>query len=375
MTRYVLIITVIICSILLFGCNLARDEQDIVKKDAAVHAQDKSKADEKNKSAEVAAEVVVLNWADYIPESVFVKFQERYGIKVRQVNFSSEEEMKEKLEKDAGKFDVTVANGGLIPVLIKSGQVQPINLKNIPNIRNVGKEYLDKTFDRGNKYSVPFTLGYSGIIVNTDKVKEPITSYADLWNPRFVNSISFAEDSRTIIGVVLKKMGYSANETDKKVLEKARKEVLKLRRNVKVINSDANNRAVAKGEASIGFLWSSEVVYNQVDNPKVKMIFPKEGLIVFQDNFLILKDAPHKQLGEKFINFILEPEISAEVTRLVPYATTNIEAYKYMDKSILQNKSIYLPLEEVERAEHVNNNVNPDIQDIYDSIWREFTQQ
>ena len=216
--------------------------------------------------------------------------------------------------------------------------------------------------------------GYTGIIVNTDKVKKPITSYADLWDPQFKNKISFCDDMRSVIGATLKKLGYSANETDPKVLEKVRLEMRKLKKNVQAINSDATNRLVASGEASIGFLWTSEVVSNQVDNPKVKPALPKEGLIIFQDNFLIPKDAPHKELGEKFINFILDPETNAEITRVVPYATPNMAAYKYLDKSSLENKSIYLPIEEIEKAEHINSDISPTTEAIYKSIWEEFTK-
>jgi spermidine/putrescine-binding protein len=157
------------------------------------------------------AEVVVLNWADYIPESVFRKFQEKYGIVVHQVNFSSELEMQEKLQKEPKKFDVTVANGGLLSILIRKKIVQEIDLTHISNIRNIAEEYLNKSFDPGNRYSVPFMVGYTGLIVNTEKVKTPITSYADLWNPKFAKNISFCEDMRSIIGAALKKMGHSAN--------------------------------------------------------------------------------------------------------------------------------------------------------------------
>jgi spermidine/putrescine transport system permease protein len=158
-------------------------------------------------------------------------------------------------------------------------------------------------------------------------------------------------------------------------LEKVRLEIRKLKKNIKAINSDANNRLVGRGEASLGFVWSSEVVYNQVENPKVKMVVPKEGLIIFQDNMLILRDAPHKANAEKFINYILEPEVSLEITRLVPYATPNKAAYTLLDPAVLNNPSIYLPRQEIQRAEQINNDVNEKIEAIYQSIWQEFIAQ
>lgn len=310
----------------------------------------------------------VFNWSEYLPQSVIDKFEETYNIKVNYSTFSSNEEMLAKLMAGGAQYDIAVASDFMVEILIKQCIIQEVNKDNLPNLKNIGSQFLNLPFDKGNKYSVPY-MWLAGIIaVDTSKVPEgAVTSYADLWKSDFKNSITLLDDERVIIGMTLKKLGYSLNETSPEALAKAKEELKKLQANVKAYDSDSPKTSLINGESKMIFAWGAEGSLAKRENPNIKMVIPKEGLFLQQDNFVIPKNAPNVKAAELFMNFLMEPEISAEISQAFPYGNTNAAAYPLIDKSIMEDEGIYPPEEELKRGEYLKD-IGDSIK-LYDEIW------
>lgn len=315
----------------------------------------------------------VFNWSEYLPQSVIDKFEETYNVKVNYSTFSSNEEMLAKLMAGGGKYDVAVASDFMVEILKKQKLVQELDKSALPNLKNIGPQFLGLPFDSENKYSVPY-MWLAGIIsYDSSKVKEgTITSYADLWKPEFKNSLTVLDDERVMLGITLKKLGYSLNETDPSILAKAEEEFKKLKPNIKAYDSDSPKTSLINGEAKAIFAWGAEGSLAKRENPNVKYVIPKEGLFLQQDNFVIPKDAKNKKLAEQFINFIMEPEISAEISHYFPYGNPNVAAYPYIDKKVMEDMAVYPPKEALKKGEYLR-----DIGDsitLYDKIWSRVKQ-
>lgn len=315
----------------------------------------------------------IFNWSEYLPQSVIDKFEQTYNIKVNYSTFSSNEEMLAKLMAGGGQYDIAVASDFMVEILKKQNLILEINKENLPNLKNIGPQFLNLPFDPDNQYSVPY-MWLAGIIAyDSSKLPEgTITSYADLWKPELKNSLTILDDQRAIIGITLKKLGYSLNETDPEVLEKAKQELIKLQSNIKSYDSDSPKTSLINGEAKAIFAWGAEGSLARRENPNVKYVFPKEGLFLQQDNFVIPKDAKNIKAAELFMNFIMEPEISAEISLHFPYGNPNVEAYPYIEKEIMEDLSVYPPEEEIKRGEYLK-----DIGDavvLFDKIWSEVKQ-
>src|SRR5476649_1392578 len=141
--------------------------------------------------------------------------------------------------------------------------------------------------------------------------------------PEFKNSLVLLDDERVIIGLTLKSLGYSLNETSPEALEKAKEKLIKLKPNIKAYDSDSPKTMLINGEAKAIFAWGAESSLAKRENKNVQMVLPKEGLFLQQDNFVIPKGAKNNDLAHEFINFILEPEISAEISEAFPYGNPN----------------------------------------------------
>lgn len=315
----------------------------------------------------------VFNWSEYLPQSVIDKFEQTYNIKVNYSTFSSNEEMLAKLMAGGGKYDIAVASDFMVEILKKQKLIKEIDKTELPNMANIGSQFLNLPFDRGNKYSVPY-MWLAGIIAyDSSKVKDgDITSYKDLWKPEFKNSLTVLDDERIIIGITLKMLGYSLNETSPEALQKAKAALKKLQANIKSYDSDSPKTSLINGEAKAIFAWGAEASLARRENPHVKYVLPKEGLFLQQDNLVIPKDAKNLKAAELFMNFIMNPEISAEISHYFPYGNPNVSAYRYIDKSIMEDTAVYPPEAAVKKGEYLK-----DIGSFvtkFDKIWSEVKQ-
>lgn len=320
-----------------------------------------------SKSKDSALELNIFNWSEYLPQSVIDKFEQTYGIKVNYSTFSSNEEMLAKLMAGGSQFDLVVASDYMVEILTKQNLIQRIDKESISNFKNISEDCLNKPFDPDNKYSIPYMWGDACIAVDSAKVNTEIKSLSDLWKPELKNSIVVLDDQRAIIGMALKKLGYSINETNEKALAEAKKELEALQPNIKAYDSDSPKTLLINGEAKVGFVWGAEASLARRENPNIKAVIPKEGLFLQQDNFVIPTESKNKKAAETFINFILEPEISLEISQEFPYANPNKETQKLMDPEILNDIAVYPPQEEVKRGEYLKD-IGSSVQ-LFDRIW------
>lgn len=330
---------------------------------------EKATSGEQKQEAKLDGELNLFNWSEYLPQSVLDKFEKKYGVKVNYSTYSSNEEMLAKLMAGTSQYDLAVSSDYMVEIMRKQGLIQEIDMANIPNFKNIGDQFKNQSFDPGNKYTVPYMWGDAVIAINTDKVKKPVTGYKDLWDPALKNSMVVLDDQRALIGITLKKLGYSLNETDEKKLQQAKEELKKLTPNIKAYDSDSPKTLLINGEAAVGYVWGAEASLARKENPKIKTILPEEGMYLWQDNFVIPKDAPNKKTAEAFINFIMEPEISAEISKEFPYANPNLAAHQYIDKEILNDIAVYPPKEDLAKGEHLKD--IGETTRLYDQIWSE----
>lgn len=318
-------------------------------------------------------ELNLFNWTEYLPQEVIDKFEAETGIKVNYNTYSSNEEMLSKVQVSSGGYDLVVSSDYMVDIMNKQHLLEPIDKSKITNIKNVGADYLDKSFDPGNQYTVPYMCGTALLAVNTKLVTIDIQHYADLWDPSLKDNIVSLDDQRGLMGVALKKLGYSINDTDPVHLDQVSKELAALKANIKAFDSDSPKSLLISGEVAVGFVWNAEAVLAQKDNPDIKIVMPEEGLYLWQDNFLIPKGAKHKEYAEEFINFMLRPEISKMLSEAYPYTNPNGAAKELLSEDVKNNLGIYPPASVYEQGEYLVDLGETTV--LYDKIWTEFKQE
>lgn len=318
-------------------------------------------------------EVYVYNWGEYIDPETIDMFEEQYSIKVIYDEYETNEMMYPKVEAGAVNYDVVCPSDYMIKKMIDNDLLAELDWNNIPNSKNIGQQYFDTSeeFDPGNKYSVPYCWGTVGILYNTDKVEEPITSWAQLWDPKYKNNILMQNSVRDAFMVALKMKGYSMNTLDDSELREATDALVEQKPLVQAYVVDQVRDKMIGNEAAIGVIYSGEAIYTQRENDKLVYVVPEEGTNVWIDSWCVLKNAKNKENAEKFINFMCEPEIALMNFDFITYSTPNDAARALIEDDDIRNSEIAFPdLSKYNNLETFSY-LGAEGEEKYNSLWKE----
>lgn len=286
-------------------------------------------------------EVNLFGWSEYVPQAVLDKFQAETGIKVNYTTYASNEEMLSKLLGGAAEFDLVQPSEYVVEALVKAGKLEAIDFARVPNMKNVGAEFLRQPHDPEQKYSVPYMAGTVGIVVNTEKVKQPIVGMKDVFSGQCAGRIVTLADNREILTWALRTLDRDINVITPEAIAAARPVLAKWLPQIRLFDSDSPKTALLNGEVDIGVIWSGEAALLYREDKKFAYILPKEGAHLWIDSLVIPKGAPHKADAETFINFILRPEVSVLISEAFPYTNPNLEARKLLSPEQLGNPASY----------------------------------
>ena len=315
--------------------------------------------------------LVIYNWGDYIDPELLKKFTEETGIKVQYETFDSNEAMYTKIEQGGTTYDLAVPSDYMIDKMIKEDLLIPLDKSKIKGLENISPEFMDKSFDPDNLYSIPYFWGTLGIVYNTTMVKEAPEQWNDLWKEEYRNDILLVDGAREVIGFGLNSLGYSVNSKDQKQLEEAEAKLNELTPNIKAIVGDELKGYMIQGDAAIGVSFSGEASEMLDGNEDLVYVVPSEGSNLWFDNIVIPTTAKHYDEAYAFINFMLEPENAAQNAEYIGYATPNAKAKELLPEEITSDKAFYPSQENIEKLE-VYDNIGQKWLGIYNDLYLQF---
>lgn len=289
--------------------------------------------------------LVVYNWGEYIDPEVLTMFEEETGIDIVYEEFETNEILYPKISSGAIAYDVICPSDYMIQRMIENDLLSEINFDNIPNIKNIGEQYMEqsKQFDPENKYSVPYCWGTVGILYNKTMVDEPVDSWSILWDPKYKDNILMQDSVRDAFGVTLKYLGYSLNSIDLDELTEAKNLLIEQKPLVQAYVIDQVRDKMIGNETALGVIYSGEAIYTQKENPNLEYVIPKEGSNIWIDSWVIPKNAEHKENAEKFINFLCRPDIALMNFEYITYSTPNEAARELIEDESIRNSEIAFP--------------------------------
>lgn len=300
-------------------------------------------------------EVYVYNWSEYIPDSITKQFEKETGIKVKYTTYDSNETMYAKIKITGGSdYDIIVPSTYYVQKLQKDNLIQPVNKSLLTNYDKLNTRLLNQPYDPENKYSIPFMWGTTAIGINSKYINPAeITSWNDLWNEKYKGKVMLQNDLREVFHASLRSLGYSGNTTNKKEIEEAYNKLVKLMPSVRLFNSDSPRVPFLNGEVNIGIMWAGEAFMASKENEDIKYIYPKEGAAVWVDSLVIPAKAKNVENAHKFIDFIIRPDISAQISNYTGYTTPVKKeiAAQYLDNNSLNSRIIFPTDEDLKNSE------------------------
>jgi spermidine/putrescine transport system permease protein len=320
-------------------------------------------------TAEPAKTLNLFIWSNYIAQETVAKFEARHGVRVQIDQYDSNEALLAKLQAGNAGYDVICPSDYSVQVLIAQNLLRPLDRSALPNVRNIDPRFLDRGYDPGNKFSVPYFWGTTGIAYDRSKVASPVDSWAALWDQRYAGRVLMLDDAREAFGAALKLRGHSLNTTDPRLLEAARDDLLRQKPLVRAYNSSNFEDVLLSGDVWVAQGWNGQFAKAMDQNPNMIYVIPKEGSTLFIDNLAIPSDARNPELAQAFIDFTMEPEIAAEICRTMKYSSPNRAAWPLLPEAIRKHTAVFPPEEVLKRLELIQDLGDATV--LYDRLWTE----
>ncbi len=329
---------------------------------------------------QLADELSVYNWEDYIDEQILRDYEERYGVRIVYDTYASNEDLLTKLQAGASGYDVIFPSDYMVSQMIELGLLAEIDVSAMPNFANIGAEFKDPPYDPGNRFCIPYQWGMTGIAYRNGRFAEPPDSWAYLFDPAKLaalapDGINVLNDQRELLSAALFYLGYSPNTTDRTELEAARDVILAAKPYWKTFNSeDYYSTLMVSDEIVLSHAWSGDAAqaywatYDEATG-EGNWLFtvPQEGAVRYQDNVCIPANSKRQATAQHFMNYLMEPEVAAAITNFTFYPSPNEAAKAFIEPDILNNPGIYPPPEVRAKMQWLT-----DVGDaifIYDEMW------
>ncbi len=327
-----------------------------------------------------STELNIFVWTEYFPQDMLDCFELVYGIKLNRDEYSSNEEMLAKVSAGGSAYDLVQPTDYIIGSMIRKNLLQELDHTQMPNMVNFDAGWMNQDFDLGNKYSVPYLAGTDAIAVNTDTVENVPQSWNDLWKPEYKDKMVFLDDSRAVIGIALLTLGYDVNTTDPAQLEEAKVKLAKLIPNIKLFDSDSPKTSLIAGDADLGLVWTGEAFIANQENPAIEYIYPTEGPILWQDNWVMLTEAAHADAAYAWLNYTMQGDVFWLTIRDFQYTNPNKAALDYAKANYPEVYAAYAdsPITNPPAEAVANGHGIADVGDatpLYETIWVEVKGQ
>jgi spermidine/putrescine transport system substrate-binding protein len=316
-----------------------------------------------------AEKLVIYNWTEYIPDDLLRQFTRETGIQVESATYASNEAMYARVKLlDGSGYDIVVPSTFYVEKMRNEGLLQPINVDLLSNYGNLDPTLMNKDYDPGNRYSVPYLWGSTAIAVNGDHLDPTkVTRWADLWNPEYRGKLMLMDDVRDTFHAALRVKGYSSNTTDENEIREAYQLLRELMPSVKTFNSDSPKVPFVQGNVSIGVIWNGEAYMAQEEMNNLHYIYPEEGAVLWVDSFVIPKNAANVENAHKFIDFMLRAESAKACIEELGYAAPNTAVMPLLDEELRTNPVVFPPEDVIARG-----SFHQDLGDgilIYERYW------
>ncbi|MGJ8524930.1 Spermidine-binding periplasmic protein SpuE [Halomonadaceae bacterium LMG 33818] len=292
----------------------------------------------------------LLNWSEYMNPAIITQFEKKYDVNVVQNYFGTLGDLYARLQAGGdSQFDVIVPSNYYVPRLIHAGLVQPLDKSKLSNLKNIMPKFMNPEYDPQSQYSVPYQWGTTGIVYNTKAFPNHPDSWSLLFDPKANPDQPFAmqSDGNVMIGAACAYLGHAYNCNDRQDWIQAGKLLMQTtgRSNFSgYVDGTPVLDQLARGTVKVGISFNGDFLNSRNADPKdfknLAFFVPKEGGELWVDTMMIPAHAPHPDLAYKFINFILDAKVGAELSNWTYYSSPNKAALPYLDKALQESPSV-----------------------------------
>lgn len=302
----------------------------------------------------------VYHWSDYVAPDTISNFERQSGIKVVFDVYDNNEVLEAKLLSGRSGYDIVVPSNPFLARQIKAGVYQKLDRQQLPLWDNLNRSLLKtlEVSDPGNQYSIPYMWGSIGIGYNPDKIRAVLGADADMgswemiFNPELVSKlhecgVALLDSPTEIIPAAMHYLGLPPDSEDADHIRQAEELLLKVRPYITYFHSSRYISDLANGNICVAVGYSGDIYQSKAraeegsGNVGIAYQIPYEGAGTFFDMVAIPADARNVTEAHEFINYLLQPQVMADLTNYLQFPNANSASTPLVDEQYRNDPGIY----------------------------------
>ncbi|MEK0181274.1 MAG: spermidine/putrescine ABC transporter substrate-binding protein [Oscillatoriales cyanobacterium] len=321
-----------------------------------------------------ADQLFIYTWAGYTDKALLDRFAEKTGIRVVADVFDSNEAMLARVQAGGGRaYSIIYPSDYMVVQMTELGLLSELDHSILGGLDRLKKQFQNPVYDPGNRYSVPLSWGTTGLIYNSEQLKEAPTDWDYLWKHKqeLTRRMTLANDVREVMGAALRMQGFSLNSTNPEQVKKAYEKLVELKPAIASFTTDAWRPQMLTGDLKVAMCYSSDANEVISDNDKLRYVVPKSGSSLWTDTLVIPKGAPNPEAAYQWINFMLQADVAAALVERLSFSTPSEDAFSLLTPEVRDNKILFPSEATLKNCEGVAP-VGKFI-DVYDRYWTKLT--
>jgi spermidine/putrescine transport system substrate-binding protein len=319
-------------------------------------------------------ELYIYTWSSYTDQDLLNRFTKETGIKILADVYDSNEVMLSKIQAGGGDaYSIIYPSDYTVHKMAELNLLSELDFSRINGFDQLFPRFINPEYDPGNLHSIPLSWGTTGLIYNTKKLQKAPEDWGYLWEnqQQLSKRMTLLSDVREVMGAVLKMLGYSYNSRNYQEVKQAYEKLMELKPHVASFTSDSWRPQVLSGDVWLAMAYSSDSNEAIKENKDLQYVIPKSGSSLWTDTLVIPKNAPNVNAAYAWINFLLRPEVSAEICKRLSFATTNQAAYKLLPTELKENPMLFPSESAIKLCESVAS--VGQLTAVYDKYWTQLT--
>ncbi len=303
-----------------------------------------------------ANELFIYTWADYTDADLLESFTEQTGIRVIVDIYDSNEAMLAKMQAGGGSsYSIIYPSDYMVGRMVQLQLLRPMERSQIQGLDNLFEKFQNPEYDPGNRYSVPFTWGTTGLIYNSARLSTPPDDWDYLWTHQndLSRRLTLMNDVREVMGAGLRSLGYSYNATDRAQIRAAYEHLVNLKPAIANFTTDGWRDLILAGDLKVAMGYSFDALSVSDENPDLEYVVPMSGSSLWTDTMVIPRTAPNVQGAYAWINFMFQPQVAADLIERLYFATPNRAAYNLLSQELRENPTLFPSESVLERCEGI----------------------
>ncbi len=337
-------------------------------------AQVRPEAKGQGSSKGSSKQLYIYTWSSYTDQDLLDRFAKETGIKAVADVFDSNEAMLARIQAGSGSaYSIIYPSDYMVQKMVELDMLTQLDYSRITGIDRLDPRFVNPEYDPGNLHSIPVSWGTTGLIYNKTKLQPPPEDWSYLWEhqPQLSKRMSLLNDVREVMGATLKMLGYSYNSTNPQHVREAYEKLATLKPSVASFTSDAWREQILSGDLLIAMSYSSDANEVITENKNLQYVLPKSGATLWMDTLVIPKTAPNLEGAYAWINFLLKPDVAAQICERLSFATPNKGAFDQLPTKVKNNQYLFPPNSSLKRCESIAPIGK--FSEVYESYWTQLT--